>query len=150
MVSPMSQTSTSSFIATYSASLDSASPQRVMNVRYPGLPHLTSSLRTGSFGQQWCDTSLLLRDSGGLSSPTFILYFCSMDLTLILWPYVWYAVSAGDRPHHVMTDETFPSFGCREASDLIAVWTFPTLHPFPCRQTWFVFTIFTIFCSEFA
>jgi hypothetical protein len=63
-----------------------------------------------------------------------------MDLTLILWPYVWYAVSAGDRPHHVMTDETFPSFGCREASDLIAVWTFPTLHPFPCRQTWFVST----------
>ncbi|EFX71394.1 hypothetical protein DAPPUDRAFT_111826 [Daphnia pulex] len=214
MVSLMSQSSTSSFIATYLASLDSAFTQLVVNLRYPRLPHSTSSLRTGSFGQQWCDTSLLLRDSGGLSSTTFILYFCFMDFTLILWPYVWYAVSAGagrskcrvqfstdvdhqtvlgnddkgttddddirspwfslllrrppvdvrlrrvwpvvcvgslltgvghcrrtgrqqqceariDPPvifrlHHVMTDETLPNFGCREASDPIALWTFPT------------------------
>jgi hypothetical protein len=89
VVSPMSQSSTSSFIANYSTSLDSASSQRVVNLWYYGLPHSTISLRIGSFGQQWCDTSRLLRDSGGLSTTTFILYFCYMDISLILWPYVW-------------------------------------------------------------
>jgi hypothetical protein len=28
----------------------------------------------------------------------------------------------GDRPHHVMTDETLPSFGCREARDPILLY----------------------------
>ncbi|EFX70028.1 hypothetical protein DAPPUDRAFT_113102 [Daphnia pulex] len=40
------------------ATLGSASLQHVVNARYPGLPHSKTSLRTGSFGQQWCDTSL--------------------------------------------------------------------------------------------
>ncbi|KZR99786.1 Uncharacterized protein APZ42_004217 [Daphnia magna] len=49
----------------------------------------------------------------------------------------------GDRPHHVMTDETLPSFGCREAKDpllLFELSLFPTLHLFPCYQTRLVST----------
>jgi hypothetical protein len=41
----------------------------------------------------------------------------------------------GDRPHHGMTDETLPSFGCREASVPIAAGASPTQYLF--RPSWF-------------
>ncbi|KAI9549941.1 hypothetical protein GHT06_006504 [Daphnia sinensis] len=54
------------------ANLGSASLQRVVIASYPGPPHSTSSLRTGPFGQQWCDTSPRPKDSGRLNTPTII------------------------------------------------------------------------------
>jgi hypothetical protein len=98
-----------------------------VNARYPGLPHSTTSLRIGSFGQQWCDTSLRLRDSGRLNTITFILYFCCMNITLIIRPYVLYAVSAGAGRSTAPCDDGWDSSQLRlswEQRPYIAVRTF--------------------------